>query len=150
MGSFSSTTFHKVFIAAIPVCSGLVVLFLMRWKLNMLSMGDEEAYTLGINPHINRLIIIITSTIITAACVAVTGVIGWVGMILPNICREYINADNKVLLPASCIAGATFMVLVDLLARSATAAEIPIGILTALAGTPVFALMYRKGKGDLN
>ncbi len=148
MGSFAGTTFEKVRIAAVPVAAGLAALFSMRWKMNMLSMGDEEAYTLGINPRLNRLVIIAASTIITGACVAVTGVIGWVGMILPNICREFISADNKTLLPASCIAGAVFMVLVDLLARTVTAAEIPIGILTAIVGTPVFAFVYRKGSGD--
>jgi iron complex transport system permease protein len=150
MGSFAGTTFEKVQIAALPLTAGLAVLFSMRWKMNMLSMGDEEAYTLGINPRLNRLIIIAASTVITASCVAVTGVIGWVGMILPNICREFISADNKTLLPASCLAGAVFMVLVDLIARSMTAAEIPIGILTAIVGTPVFAFIYRKGYGDGN
>lgn len=150
MGSFAGTTFDKLFIAGVPVALGLSILYIMRWKMNMLSMGDEEAYTLGINPQLNRIIIIAASTVITAACVSVAGVIGWVGMILPNICREFISADNKILLPASCIAGALFMVLVDLLARTMTAAEIPIGILTAIVGTPIFAVIYRKGYGEGN
>ena len=150
MGSFASVTFDKVLLAAIPVGIGLTVLYAMRWKMNILSMGDEEAYTLGINSNINRVIIIAAATIITASTVAVTGVIGWVGMILPNICREFISADNKTLLPASCIAGAVFIVLVDLIARTLTAGEIPIGILTAIVGTPVFAVIYRKGYGDKN
>lgn len=144
MGSFASTTFSKVLLAVIPVAIGLTVLFLMRWKLNLLSMGDEEAYTLGIDPKMNRLVIITASTVITAACVTVTGVIGWIGMIMPNICREFISADNQQLLPASCISGALFMVLVDLLARSITPGEIPIGILTALVGAPIFAVFYGK------
>ncbi len=144
MGSFAGTTFDKVLLAGIPVAAGLVVLFLMRWKLNVLSMGDEEAYALGIDPNTNRIVIITASTIITAACVTVTGIIGWIGMILPNICREFVSADNQQLLPVTCVAGATFMVLVDLLARCVTPGEIPIGILTALVGAPVFALIYRK------
>ena len=144
MGSFAGTTFDKVLLAGIPVVAGLVVLFLMRWKLNVLSMGDEEAYALGIDPNTNRIVIIAASTIITAACVTVTGIIGWIGMILPNICREFVSADNQQLLPVTCVAGATFMVLVDLLARCVTPGEIPIGILTALVGAPIFALIYRK------
>ena len=144
MGSFASATFNKVLLAGVPVAVGLTILLLMRWKLNLLSMGDEEAYTLGINPSKNRLVIIAASTIITAACVTVTGIIGWIGMILPNLCREFISADNQQLLPATCIAGALFMVLVDLLARCVTPGEIPIGILTALVGAPVFAIIYNK------
>ena len=144
MGSFASTTFSKVLLAVVPVAIGLTVLFLMRWKLNLLSMGDDEAYTLGIDPKVNRLVIICAATVITAACVTVTGIIGWIGMILPNICREFISADNQQLLPASCVSGALFMVLVDLLARSITSGEIPIGILTALVGAPIFAVIYGK------
>lgn len=150
MGSFSGATMNKVLFTLVFVGLGLIVLLAMRWKINLLSMGDEEAYTLGINPVKNRFIIIIACTFITAACVTVTGIIGWIGMIIPNICREYISADNKLLLPGSCITGALFMIIVDLIARSITAAEIPIGILTAIIGAPTFVLIFFKKGGEMN
>ncbi len=150
MGSFSGATMGKVLFTAIFVGAGLIVLLAMRWKINVLSMGDEESYTLGIDPVKNRLVIIAACTFITAACVTVTGIIGWIGMIIPNICREYISADNKLLLPATCVAGALFMVMVDLLARCAAAAEIPIGILTAIVGAPIFILIFFKKEGEMN
>ncbi len=149
MGSFAGATFEKVIFAALFIGLGLIVLLAMRWKINILSMGDEEAYTLGINPVKNRVVIIAASTFITAAAVTVSGIIGWIGMIIPNLCREYITADNKLLLPASCVMGALFTVSVDLVARCATAAEIPIGILTAILGAPIFVLVFFKREGDL-
>lgn len=149
MGSFASATFKKVLFAGVPVVIGVLILLLMRWKVNVLSMGDDEAYTLGINPAKNRLIIIIAATFITAACVTVTGIIGWIGMVMPNICREYVSADNKILLPASCVLGALFMIVVDLIARGISAAEIPIGILTAIVGAPIFVLICFKKEGGL-
>lgn len=149
MGSFASSTMDKVLFAAVFIGIGLVVLLAMRWKINVLSMGDEEAYTLGIDPIKNRAIIIIAGTFVTAACVTITGIIGWIGMIIPNICREYISADNRLLMPATCVIGALFMVTVDLMARCATAAEIPIGILTAIVGAPIFILVFFKKEGDL-
>lgn len=150
MGSFASATMDKFLFASIFVGIGLVILFLMRWKLNILSMGDEEAYTLGIDPAKNRMVIILACTFITAACVTVTGIIGWIGMIMPNMCREYVSANNKLLLPASAVLGALFMVVVDLIARCATAAEIPIGILTAIVGAPVFVLIFFKRGGAIS
>lgn len=147
MGSFASATFDKVSFASIIIIAGLIVLVMMRWKINILSMGDNEAYTLGINPKINRFVIIIACTLITATCVTVSGIIGWIGMIMPNICREYISANNKYLLPGSIVLGALFMVSVDLIARCATAAEIPIGILTAIIGAPIFIFVFFKKEG---
>lgn len=148
MGSFTGATFEKVLLAGIPVFIGLALLFALRWKINLLSMGDEEAYTLGIHPAKNRLIIIGACTLITAACVTVTGIIGWIGMILPNICREFISADNRYLIPASAVTGALFMVIVDFMARMVAPSEIPVGILTALVGAPLFILIYRKDGGS--
>jgi iron complex transport system permease protein len=150
MGSFASSNFDKIAFASIFIIGGLIVLLLMRWKINILSMGDDEAYTLGINPKRNRLVIIIACTLITAASVTVAGIIGWVGMIMPNICREYVSANNRYLLPASIVIGGLFMVCIDLVARCATAAEIPIGILTAIVGAPIFVLVFFKKEGVNN
>ena len=120
----------------------------LRWKINILSMGDEEATALGVNPFKLRLIIIAMATLITAACVTITGIIGWVGLVIPHICRMLIGVDHQKLLPISIIVGAIFMIIVDLIARSAIAAEIPIGIITALVGAPFFACLFYRTRGD--
>lgn len=148
MGSFANASYSNLKLVGAPILLGIVVLLMLRWRINILSLGDEEAYSLGVNPVKTRLVIIVMATLITAACVTVTGVIGWVGLVIPHICRMIIGVDHKNLLPASCIVGAIFMIIVDIIARTATAAEIPIGILTALVGAPFFAILFKKSKGD--
>ncbi|WP_312201068.1 FecCD family ABC transporter permease [Anaerospora hongkongensis] len=148
MGSFASASYSNLQLAGIPIFLGTVVLLLLRWRINILSLGDEDAYSLGVNPVKTRRVIIIMATLITASCVTVTGVIGWVGLVIPHICRMLIGVDHMKLLPVSCVIGAAFMIIVDLIARTATAAEIPIGILTALVGAPFFALLFKRAKGD--
>lgn len=148
MGSFTSASYSNLQMAGIPIFLGTVVLLLLRWRINILSLGDEDAYSLGVNPVKTRRVIIIMATLITASCVTVTGVIGWVGLVIPHICRMLIGVDHMKLLPVSCVVGAAFMIIVDLIARTVTAAEIPIGILTALVGAPFFALLFKRAKGD--
>ena len=148
MGSFASASYSNLQLVGVPIFMGTIVLLMLRWRINILSLGDEDAYSLGVNPVKTRLVIIVMATLITAACVTVTGVIGWVGLVIPHICRMLIGVDHKNLLPVSCVVGATFMILVDLMARTVTAAEIPIGILTALVGAPFFALLFKQAKGD--
>lgn len=148
MGSFASASYSNLQLAGIPIFLGTVVLLLLRWRINILSLGDEDAYSLGVNPVKTRRVIIIMATLITASCVTVTGVIGWVGLVIPHICRMLIGVDHMKLLPVSCLVGAAFMIIVDLIARTVTAAEIPIGILTALVGAPFFALLFKRAKGD--
>lgn len=148
MGSFASASYSNLQMAGIPIFLGTVVLLLLRWRINILSLGDEDAYSLGVNPVKTRRAIIIMATLITASCVTVTGVIGWVGLVIPHICRMLIGVDHMKLLPVSCVVGAAFMIIVDSTARTVTAAEIPIGILTALVGAPFFALLFKRAKGD--
>lgn len=148
MGSFASASYSNLQMAGIPIFLGTVVLLLLRWRINILSLGDEDAYSLGVNPVKTRRVIIIMATLITASCVTVTGVIGWGGLVIPHICRMLIGVDHMKLLPVSCVVGAAFMIIVDLIARTVTAAEIPIGILTALVGAPFFALLFKRAKGD--
>jgi len=148
MGSFANSSYSNLKLVGVPILLGIVVLLLLRWRINILSLGDEEAYSLGVNPVRTRLVIITMATFITAACVTVTGVIGWVGLVIPHICRMIVGEDHKNLLPAACIVGAIFMIIVDMIARTATAAEIPIGILTALMGAPFFAILFKTSKGD--
>lgn len=112
-----------------------------------MTLGDEEAMALGIKPEKIRIIIILASTFITAAAVMMTGIIGWVGLIIPNLCRMIVGSDYKYLIPLACILGALFMMSIDIIARVITAAEIPIGVLSALIGAPFFAIVYSKTKG---
>ncbi len=148
MGSFANTEFDDLWLILPPISLGVIGLLLLRWRLNILSLGEEEAYSLGVNPQATRIAIILLSTIITASCVMVSGIIGWVGLVIPHICRRIIGVNHNGLLPASTILGGAFMVIVDCLARNLIAAEIPIGILTALTGAPFFAFIYSRLKGE--
>lgn len=147
MGSFSNTSYMQLKIAIIPATVGIIGLLALRWKINILSLGDEDAYTMGINPGRTRWLIIFFATLVTSACVTVSGVIGWIGLVIPHICRRIAGVNHGKLLPVSCLLGAAFMILVDTLARNLTTAEIPIGILTALIGAPFFAVIYGRLKG---
>lgn len=149
MGSFSNTTYREVLIAMPNIVVGSLGLIAFRWKLNLLSLGDEDAYTMGINPKKTRLWIIVLATLITATCVAVSGIVGWVGLVIPHICRKLVGNNNDKLLPVACLAGSAFMIVVDTIARNITTSEIPIGILTALMGAPFFAVIYRKTRGGI-
>lgn len=146
MGSFSNISYTEIKMAAIPIGIGIFILYLLRWRINILSLGDEEVRSLGINPSNSRTAVIVLVTLITAACVTVTGIIGWIGLLIPHICRMFIGVDNTKLIPSSCIAGAVFMLIIDGIARTATAAEIPIGILTSLVGAPVFIIIFKRYK----
>lgn len=148
MGSFANTAFNDVKIVLVPILAGVSGLLLLRWRINILSLGDEEAFSLGISTRATRIAVILLSTVITAASVMVAGIIGWVGLVVPHICRRIVGVNHNGLLPASCLLGAGFMVVVDCVARNITASEIPIGILTALIGAPFFALIYSRMKGE--
>jgi iron complex transport system permease protein len=144
MGSFSKVTYSDIKMIAVPIVICIVILLLLRWRINILSLGDEEAKSLGIDPVKIRIVAIVASTIIVAASVSIAGVIGWVGLVVPHISRRIVGVDHKNLLPASCLVGGTFLIIVDILARTLTPAEIPIGILTALVGAPFFAFLLKK------
>ena len=148
MGSLSGVKlgdFNLVVIGAMIV--GCVILLAVRWKINLLTLGDEEARSLGINTNRLRLIVIIASTLVTAASIAVSGVIGWVGLVIPHIARKLVGSNYKVLIPASMISGAIFLLMVDNVSRNLLETEIPIGILTAFIGAPFFVyLILRRAK----
>ncbi len=148
MGSFANKSFDDLLLVVFPIVFGIIGILLIRWRLNILSLGEEEALSLGIKPKYTRIIVILLSTIITASCVMVSGIIGWVGLLIPHIARQIFGVSHEKLLPASLLIGAIFMVIVDTLARSLTAAEIPIGILTSLIGAPFFAYIFIRLKGD--
>jgi len=144
MGSLTSAKPADVQMVIAPMAVGLVVLFVLRWRINILTMGDEEASTMGVNTKRLRLIIIVAATLITAASVAVTGMIGWVGLVIPHLSRMLIGSDYRKLMPASMLMGASFLLLVDDVSRLLTTAEIPIGILTAFIGAPFFLYLITK------
>lgn len=147
LGSLSGTRLSMLLPAAIPMGVGLVPLLLLRWRLNLLSLGDSEARALGINTDFLRAVLILCATLITAAAISVSGVIGWVGLVIPHLSRKLIGSDNRGLLPCSMLTGGAFLLLVDDVSRSLLQTEIPIGILTAVIGAPFFVyLLLRKEK----
>ncbi|MCW2779874.1 MAG: putative transporter integral rane subunit [Marmoricola sp.] len=146
LGSVATATSTKVVIAAVPILAGAAVIMLLRWRLNVLSLGDEEAESLGMNPSRMRWTILVATSLIVAGAVAVSGVIGWVGLVIPHLARMWVGPDHRVLLPVSFLAGAVYLVLIDSLARTMTAGEIPLGVLTAMIGAPVFFLLLRGNR----
>lgn len=147
MGSLSSVTGLKLAWAAGPVLVGLVVLFVLRWKLNLLTMGEDEARSMGLNTRAVRVLVVLAATLVTAACSAIAGLIGWVGLVIPHFARMLVGADNRLVMPTSMLVGASFLLLVDDLARGVTTSEIPIGILTAFVGAPFFLYLV-IGRGN--
>jgi len=147
MGSLASISSGVVFAAAIPMLIGLGGLWLFRWRLNVLSMGDQEAQALGVNVPLTKGLIIACATLATAGAVCISGIIGWVGLIIPHICRMLFGSDNKIIVPASSCFGGAFLVIVDTIARTLTGSEIPLGIITAILGGPFFIYLLKKTKG---
>ena len=127
--------------------AGLIPLLLLRWQLNVVTMGDDEARAMGVNAPRIRLWIVICSTLVTASAVSVSGMIGWVGLVIPHMMRRLVGSDYRYLMPASMLGGSVFLLVVDNVSRNATTAGIPIGILTAFIGAPFF-LWLITGKGD--
>ena len=147
MGSLAAVKQRDVLFLLAPFVLGLLPLLLLRWRVNLLTLGEDEAKSLGVNTTALRLVVIVCATLLTAASVAVCGMIGWVGLIVPHLCRMLFGSDYRRLLPASALFGAAFLLLVDDIARLATAGEIPIGILTAFVGAPMFLWLILTGGG---
>ena len=146
MGSLNTVTATDVLKTAPVMIAGITGLLLIRWRINIVSMGEEEAQALGVDVKKIRGIIIVLSTVITAAAVGISGIIGWIGLVIPHVGRMLVGPDYKKLLPITTIIGAIYLLVVDDCARTITAGEIPLGILTALVGTPFFAYLLWKSK----
>lgn len=147
MGSLASIRPRDLLFAAVPIFCGIVPLFLLRWRLNVLTLGEEEARSIGINTRLLRAVVIFCATLMTAASVSISGMIGWVGLVIPHFTRMLVGCDYRVSLPASMLLGASFLVVVDNFSRLLTTSEIPLGILTAYVGAPFFLyLILREGK----
>lgn len=147
MGSLSGVGFEELALGTPFIIIGIVIIFLLRWKMNMLSLNEDESKSLGVNVKFVRLLVIISAALITASVVSICGNIGWVGLLIPHIARMMFGNNNKYVIPASIGFGAIFMVVIDTIARSATAVEIPISILTAVIGAPFFIILLRKTGG---
>ncbi len=144
MGSFAAATYAKLGLMAVCLVLGGGLLLALRFRLNLLSLGDDEAAALGIAVEPTRWLILACVTLITAGSVAVAGVIGWIGLVVPHLARMLVGPDHRLLLPAAALIGAGYTILIDDLARTATLTEIPLGILTAVVGAPVFAILLRR------
>lgn len=145
MGSLSSIKPRDVLFLVLPVALGLVPLLVLSWRMNLLTLGDEEARSMGVNTRLLRLTVIVCATLLTAASVAVSGMIGWIGLVIPHFCRMLFGYDYQRLLPAAALFGAAFLVVVDDIARLAYTGELPLGILTAFVGAPIFLYLLLTG-----
>lgn len=149
MGSFNKASLKDLFTVVPLILAGCAGLLLVGWRLNVLSMGEEEARSLGVGVEPLKAAVIVCGTVITASAVSVCGIVGWVGLVIPHVGRMLVGQNHRRLIPACLALGASFLLLVDDLARTVTAQEIPIGILTALIGAPFFAYLFRRTKGGL-
>jgi len=149
MGSLATVSPKNVISSFVIMSAGGVPLYLLRWRLNVLSLGEDEGKTLGLETGKLRLAVIICSSLLTAGAVSVSGLIGWVGLIVPHLARMLVGPNYKVLLPVSIAIGSVYMLLVDDLARCLTSAEIPLGILTSIIGAPFFFAILLRGKKGL-
>ena len=145
MGALTSVKLDDLHFVLVPILSGLLVLFFLRWRLNLLTVSEAEARSMGVHTTLMRLIVIVCATLVTSASVCISGMIGWVGLVIPHICRLLVGQDTRRLLPASMLLGASFLMLVDDLARCLTTSEIPLGILTSFVGAPLFLYLIIKG-----
>lgn len=145
MGSLSGTRMKTVGFAAVCMAVGLLPLLLLRWRMNLLTLSADEARAMGVHTDRLRLTVILSATVLTASAVSVSGMIGWVGLVIPHLSRRIVGNDCRWLLPMSMLFGAAFLLLVDNMARCLTAVEIPIGILTAFVGAPFFLYLMIKG-----
>lgn len=144
MGSISKVTWDDIGVF-IPLCIiGTVPLLLLRWRLNTLSFGDMEAESLGVNVKRLRAVYIVCATLLTSSVVAVAGIIGWIGLIIPHLVRFIFGPDHRIVLPMSFVLGAGFLILVDTLCRTLLPSEIPLGILTSIVGAPFFFIILLR------
>ncbi|MCS5772490.1 iron ABC transporter permease [Klebsiella variicola subsp. variicola] len=142
MGSFASLVKGQVYelIPLFVIC--YLIIYRLRWKMNVLSLGDDDARIAGMKPQSLKATLLITASILVAASVTIAGVVGWVGLVIPHLVRTLVGYNHGKLIPASALCGALFLLVIDNLARTVTYAEIPIGILTALIGAPLFAVLF--------
>ena len=148
MGGLSTVSLQDIAVLIVPLVVGALPLAAMRWQLNAMAFGDEEASAMGMNVKRLRSIFILCATLLTAASVSVAGMIGWIGLIIPHMARFIVGPNNLVLLPMASLVGASFLLLVDNVARLLFTVEIPLGILTSIIGAPFFFYLLIKRKKE--
>ena len=146
MGSIAKVTWSDLALYAVPLVVGLIPIIALRWRLNTLAFGEEEAESLGVNVAALRVTCIVCATLLTASSVAISGVIGWVGLIMPHLVRFIAGPDNRIVVPLSVILGGAFLMLVDTACRTVTPSEIPLGILTSVIGAPLFFIILLRSQ----
>lgn len=149
LGSLAKIKNESLYIILpIMVISGLII-YLLRWRINVISLGDSESKVLGINLQKERGIIILCSTMLTASAICISGTIGWIGLIMPHLARLIVGQDNTKVIPVSTVISAIFLIVVDTTARNLTGAEIPLSIITGFIGTPFFAFVLVRQKNSI-
>lgn len=149
MGSFTSATYKKLIIGSPLILIGIAIIFLLRWRLNILSLSEDEAKSSGIDIKKTRMLFILASTVITASCVSMCGQVGWIGLLIPHCARMLVGSNNRYVIPISISLGACFMILIDTLSRTISVIELPLSILTAIIGAPVFISLLSKNRSNL-
>ena len=148
MGSMAGVSFDAIALGAPLIVLGSLGIYLLRWRLNVLALSEDEARAAGLNLKVLRPIAIMSATIITASVVSMCGQVGWIGLLVPHCARMLVGNNNRLIIPVSLLLGATMMLLIDTLARTITASEIPISVLTALLGAPIFIVLLRQTGGN--
>ncbi len=144
MGSMNGANFKTLLLGLPSIFFGSIIIFFLRWRLNIISLSDDEANSLGGHVKLVRILIMFSATLVTASCVSMCGAVGWVGLLIPHVSRLLVGSDNTKIIPVSMSLGSSFMIIVDTLARSVSASEIPLSILTALIGAPFFISLLKK------
>jgi len=144
MGNLHNANWEKLKSSIIPIATGVSILFIYRWRLNVLALGDDEAKTVGINPGKDKLIILIAATLASSSAVAVACIIGLYGLIVPHMVRMLTGPDNRKSVPVNFLFGGTFLLIIDDFSRTASGFEIPIGVFTMLIGAPFFIYLMKK------
>ena len=148
MGSLGTASYRDLWTAGPIIVIGIIMLMAVRWRINLLTLPEDEAKSLGINVTGLKWLVITGATLCTAAAVAIAGIVGWVGLIIPHVARMLVGNNNERVLPVSLALGGGYLLIIDTLARTLTAAEIPLSILTAIVGAPFFAYLLRKTGGS--
>ncbi len=146
LGGLNKITPSDLPVAAAMIGASLVVLHALRWQVNVMGVGEEEARTLGVNVGLTRLMLVLTATLMTAAAVSISGIVGWVGLVVPHMARMLVGPSFERMLPVAIVAGALFVLLVDNFARAASAMELPLGIVTSVIGAPLFILLLLRSR----
>ncbi len=149
MGSLAGCTMADIKLVIIPMLIGMIIIISCSWRINLLSLSEEEARSLGVNTKLMRIVLITASALMISSSVAIAGVIGWIGLVIPHIVRMIIGCDSRYTIPSSIFLGAAFLIATDTASRMLSTSEIPIGILTSILGAPFFLyLILRQGRRE--